>query len=94
MKKCPLFRAAISKRPYGYPLVVHQTHLSMLQVFSIAECWLGRLEKQRKRHAERDPRQRKTIRLDADLFVRAAGQSEQREISTFYALGNFIMRSS
>lgn len=57
----------------------------MLQVFSIAECWLD---------AERDPRQRKIIRLDADLFVRAAGQSEQREISTFYALGNFIMRGS
>ena len=48
--------------------------ISMLQV-SIAECWLGRFEKQRKCHAERDSRQRKIIRLDADLFVRAAGQS-------------------
>lgn len=66
----------------------------MLQVLSIAECWLGRFEKQRKRQAERDPRQRRIIRLDADLFARAAGQSEQREISTFYALGNFIMRGS
>lgn len=52
----------------------------MLQVFSIAECWLGRFEKQRKRHTQSEIQGREKLLgwMQIYLFVQRVNQSRGR----------------